>query len=182
VCLKTDMSICQSNIVPYRVTTGCQRYQKTAGCVQESERAGAATARPRKTAVPRTRLEDKAVPAPLNARCTRARHNRRQGAVACHQNPAITRENRRDSVRVRPPHLACDCSSRARISNKSPYPERSGGNHFCFARDGEASFPPITAFRQRSTQVIPLVPRWAMFVGRRSKSRSSSPSQSHPCF
>ncbi len=73
------MSIYQSNIGPYRVTTGCQRYQKTAGCVQESERAGAATARPRKTALPRTRRGDEAVPAPLNALCTRARQNSRQG-------------------------------------------------------------------------------------------------------
>ena len=29
VCLRTDMSICQSNVVPYRVTSGYHRYEQT---------------------------------------------------------------------------------------------------------------------------------------------------------
>ena len=47
----------------------------------------------------------------------------------------------------------------ARSSNQSTFPERSEGNHLCFAREGEASFPAITAYRQRFTQVIHFVPR-----------------------
>ena len=89
------MSICQSNVVPYRVTSGYHRYEQT-----------------------KQELPSEA-----------------QLCVA----------------RIRPLHLTRDCSSAARISNNSPYPERSEGDRSCVAHDGDAFFPVITAFRQRFT-------------------------------
>ena len=120
------MSICQSNVVPYRVTSGYHRYEQT-----------------------KQELPSEA-----------------QLCVA----------------RIRPLHLTRDCSSAARISNNSPYPERSEGDRSCVAHDGDAFFPVITAFRQRFTQPINFVPSRAMFVGWRSISRSNSPLHTHRCF